>query len=196
MFLIAVAICACSPLRPTFDSPSIIALSTETPTSENPELVRQCLPLAQRLAESMHYKLGTPHFTHSDKWGDVLRIELDNEDNNLTARLACAKNITSVGVTPAGSEELVPSGLQGVWAIEGKCTLRSALLVLTATSAQFGTAAAFEIRYFPNGYGQGHGEFWAADGSALTPQYAATKDVMVWVEKAGRTTYQRCPTQR
>jgi len=95
---------------------------------------------------------------------------------------------------PTGPEELVPSGLQGTWGQEGKCAVRSARLVLTATSAQFGLQQSCELRFFPNGNGLGNGEFLTADGTWLAPQYEPTKDVMIWTEKSGRTTYRRCRT--
>src|SRR5689334_9889833 len=86
--------------RAEYDLPPIIALSTETPIPQRPELVQQCLPYAQQIADGLQYNVGMPQVTHSDKWGDIVRVALTSEGSDTATRIACLKNNVTVGVVP------------------------------------------------------------------------------------------------
>jgi len=171
------------------DLPSIVAESSETSVSQNAALLQRC---SQRLPTA---RIGELHFTHSEKWGDILRVELlDNPDANVIGRMVCTenKNNVVVGVVPAGREELVPQEMRGVWAPDGQCGTLSKRVVFSGTGVAIGDRPPGEMRYFPQGQPLGKGVLWWTNGTWSQFDYDAARDVMQWRDKQGVTIYRRC----
>ena len=175
------------------DFPPLVAESNETPAAENAELIKRCLPMVRQFADESHTKLGQPAFSHSDKWGDILRVTWADQDRDFVNRLACTRSKDVLGLTPSGNPEPVPQKMQGVWAKSRKCQVQSDRLVVTSTSIQFDAQKPFEVRYFPNHNSAGDGQLWTNDGTWLTPQFDPARDAMVLRSNSRMKTYYRCP---
>jgi len=171
------------------DLPSIVAESSEAIVSQNAGLLQRC---GQRLPTA---RIGEMRFTHSEKWGDILRVDLlDNPDANVIGRMVCTENHSNVvvGVVPAGSEELLPREMRGVWAPDGECGTLSKRAVFSANGVALGDRPPSEMRYFPQGQPLGKGVLWWTNGTWSQFDYDAARDVMQWTEKRGVTVYRRC----
>jgi len=190
LLLPATLLSSCSRNSSFPDLPSIVAESGETAASENTGLIERCrrvMPPA---------RVGGMHFTHSEKWGDILRVDLlDNPDSNVLGRMVCTEkqdNI-AVGVVPTGSEELLPQEMRGVWAPDGQCGTVSRRAVFSETAVAVGDRPPSEMRYFPQGQPLGKGVLWWTNGTWSQFVYDASRDVMQWSDKSGVTVYGRCP---
>jgi hypothetical protein len=90
----------------------------------------------------------------------------------------------------------VPSVMLGTWST-GSCTDPSKLLVITATTAKMGTAAAAPIVYTADDDGAGNGAIhWAQEGSVDNFVYAASVKKIVYNAQGyhmpGQVAYVRC----
>ena len=179
--------------EPSSALPPLLAESDERPAPRNPALLAHCLPAAQEIVDRLHFVLGPPSFTHSAKWGDLVRLDVVDTKKGLASRIACSATDASAGVTPMGEPLPVPPGMRGVWAIAGKCTDKSRWLVMTATTMKPGTGDAFEVRYFTRYGTSGHGVLWSTQGSWHVPQYDTRLDAMLWSNNSGTARFLRCP---
>jgi hypothetical protein len=73
----------------------------------------------------------------------------------------------------------VPQSMQGNWAVDGKCTILSKRLVLTATTATFGNEKPAEVEWRlddgPGGEGALH---WVKVGVVSNMEYVAEMDLI------------------
>jgi len=188
--MLAAALVGCSRDTAFPDLPPIVAESNESAAAQNDALLERCrgrLPTA---------KIGELHFSHSEKWGDILRVDLlDNPDSNVVGRMVCSeKNANNVvGVVQAGSEEPLPEQMRGVWAANGDCATIARRAVFSATGAAMGDQPPSEMRYYPQGQPLGKGALWWTNGTWSQFVYDAERDVMQWSDKRGVTIYRRCP---
>jgi hypothetical protein len=190
---LAAAVAGCTPENRVFpDLPPIVAESNETAASENAGLIERC----RRVMPPS--RVGAMHFTHSEKWGDILRVDMpDSVDSNVLSRMVCTEkqDNVAVGVVPAGSEEPLPQEMRGVWAPDGECATVSRRAVFSATAVAVGERPPSEMRYFPQGQPLGKGVLWWTNGTWSQFVYDAASDVMQWSDKSGVTVYRRCSEQ-
>ena len=193
VLLLAAALGGCTRENPVFpDLPSIVAESDEAAASENAGLVERC----RRIMPPA--RVGAMHFTHSEKWGDILRVDLlDNPDSNVLGRMVCSEKHDNVvvGTVPTGSDEVLPQEMRGVWAPDGQCGTVSRRAVFSATAVAVGERPPTEMRYFPQGQPLGKGVLWWTNGTWSQFVYDASRDVMQWSDKSGVTVYGRCTEQ-
>lgn len=182
---------SCCTHEPTLDFPPVIAESNETAVADNAGLAERCLSFAKAMASGLQAEVGSPHLTHSQKWGDISRVDLTGSDS-LVTRIACTTDKNVVGVLPSSQEKLVPPQMQGVWAIDSQCRMHSPSLTITATSVQFGAGRSYEVRYFVDRDAPDRGTIVTTNATWTNPQYDPSRDVMVWRDKKGETTYRRC----
>src|SRR5215467_701855 len=97
--LLAATLASCSTPPTVVDAPTVIAESSEATIPENPDLLKFCMPLVENISRRGG-RIGIPVYTHSARWGDVLRVQITEQDDDIATRVACIKNFVSVGVTP------------------------------------------------------------------------------------------------
>jgi hypothetical protein len=69
----------------------------------------------------------------------------------------------------------------GTWAVDGKCKIHAARLVITATTAALGTDLANEVEYDAKGGWNGRGALiWAREGNVDHFEYDAERKEIVY----------------
>ena len=193
ILLLVSFLCSCSREQSFPDLPSFIAESDETTIAQSAALIERC---GRSFPGG---RVGELHFTHSEKWGDILRVDMpDNPDTRVISRMVCTEKTenVAVGTVPTGGEELLPEAMRGVWAPDGQCETLAKRAIFSATAVAMGEQRPSEMRYFPQGKPLGEGVLWWTNGTWSQFEYDAAGDVMRWTDKSGVTTYRRCSEQR
>ena len=79
----------------------------------------------------------------------------------------------------AAAAEPIPREMQGTWAKDGKCAVAAERLVITATTATFGTNAPEAVGYAPQDGPEGRSALkWMTEGIVSNIEYVPSSGVL------------------